>query len=80
VCVCVYSKAISNKQGKLLQKPCQEDRGISRRVGVSKAKIEAECSGTHACNPSSWRLRKTDCFEFEASLSYVVSTRPAWAT
>lgn len=74
------SQVVSNKQGKLFLKSCQEGRDLSRRVDVSKVKVEAECSGTRMCNPSSWRLKKADCFEFEASLGYIVSTRLAWAT
>jgi hypothetical protein len=33
----------------------------------------------NACNPSTQRLRQEDC-QFEASLGYVASSRPAWAT
>lgn len=34
----------------------------------------------HACNSSTWRLRQEGYHEFEANLSYIISSSLAWAT
>lgn len=34
----------------------------------------------HAFNPTIMRLRPADCYKFDASLSYILGSRPAWYT